>query len=71
MGRLIDEDELIKDRVENDPVVIAAKCTPTAYDPDKVVAQLEEYREEMEQFKCGGMLSDMIEVVKAGGVDEN
>ena len=71
MGRLIYEDELIKDRVENDPVVIAAKCTPTAYDPDKVVAQLEEYREEMEQFKCGGMLSDMIEVVKAGGVDEN
>ena len=45
-------------------------CAPTAYDTDKVVAQLEEYREEMEQFKCGGMLSDMIEVVKAGGVDE-
>ena len=43
---------------------------PTAYDTDKVVEQLEEYREEMEQFKCGGMLSDMIEVVKAGGVDE-
>ena len=42
---------------------------PTAYDMDKVVAQLEEYREEMEQFKCGGMLSDMIEVVKEGGVD--
>lgn len=42
MGRLIDEDELIKGRVENDPVVIAAKCTPTAYDPDKVVEQLEE-----------------------------
>ena len=41
MGRLIDEDELIKGRVENDPVVIAAKCTPTAYDPDKVVEQLE------------------------------
>lgn len=42
MGRLIDEDELIKGRVENDPVVIAAKCAPTAYDPDKVVEQLEE-----------------------------
>lgn len=69
MGRLIKEDELIKGRVENDPVVIAAKCAPTAYDPDKVVEQLEEYREEMEQFKCGGMLSDMIEVVKAGGVE--
>lgn len=40
--RLIDEDELIKGRVENDPVVIAAKCTPTAYDQDKVVEQLEE-----------------------------
>lgn len=42
---------------------------PTAYDVDKVMEQLEEYREEMEQFKCGGMLSDMIEVVKAGGVE--
>ena len=42
---------------------------PTAYDTDKVVGQLEEYREEMEQFKCGGMLSEMIEVVKEGGVD--
>lgn len=41
---------------------------PTAYDMDKVVEQLEEYREEMEQFKCGGMLSDMIEIVKGGGV---
>lgn len=40
----------------------------TAYDVDKVVAQLEDYREEMEQFKCSGMLSDMIEVVKGGGV---
>lgn len=69
MGRLIGEDELIKGRVENDPVVIAAKCAPTAYDPDKVVEQLEEYREEMERFKCGGMLPDMIEVVKAGGVE--
>lgn len=44
MGRLIDEDELIKGRVENDPVVIAAKCTPTAYDQDKVVEQLENER---------------------------
>ena len=46
------------------------ESAPTAYDTDKVVAQLEEFREEMEQFKCGGMLSDMIEVVKAGGVDD-
>ena len=49
--------------------LIAIDEVLTAYDPDKVVEQLEEYREEMEQFKCGGMLSDMIEVVKAGGVN--
>lgn len=38
--RLIDADKLIKDRVENDPVVIAAKHTPTAYDVDKIVEKL-------------------------------
>ena len=40
MGRLIDEDELIKGRVENDPVVIATKCASTAYDPEKIIKQL-------------------------------
>ena len=40
------------------------------YDPDKVVEQLEEYRPEMEQFGCGGILTDMIDVVKAGGINE-
>lgn len=49
--------------------LIAIDEVLTAYDVDKVVAQLEEFREEMEQFKCGGMLSDMIDVVKAGGVE--
>ena len=44
MMRLIDADLLIEGRVENDPVVIAAKCAPTAYDPDKVVEQLEELK---------------------------
>ena len=42
--RLIDADVLVEGRVENDPVVIAAKCTPTAYDPDKIVVQLEELK---------------------------
>ena len=42
--RLIDADVLVEGRVENDPVVIAAKCEPTAYDPDKVVEQLEELK---------------------------
>lgn len=38
--RLIDADELIKDRVSNDSVVIAAKCASTAYDVDKVIRQI-------------------------------
>lgn len=42
MGRLIDADVLVEGRVENDPIVIAAKCAPTAYDPDKIEVQLEE-----------------------------
>ena len=42
--RLIDADVLIEGRVENDPVVIAEKCAPTAYDPDKIVVQLEELK---------------------------
>ena len=50
--------------------LIAIDEVLTAYDVDKVVEQLEDYREEMEQFKRGGMLSEMIEVVKAGGVDD-
>ena len=42
---------------------------PTAYDPDKVVEQLEEFRDEMKMFGCDGLLSDLIEVVEGGGVD--
>lgn len=33
--RLIDADELCESRVENDPVVIAAKCAPTI-DPENL-----------------------------------
>lgn len=80
MGRLIDEDALIKhfetiqkqeDAIGLDFVAIAdeIKAQPTAYDLDKVVKQLEGFREEMEQFGCSGMLSDMIEVVRGGEVD--
>ena len=39
--RLIDADELIKDRVENDPVRIAAMCAPTAYDVEAVSKDVE------------------------------
>ena len=77
MGKLIDADPVLDNlsgRLESmkdyDAVKDAINNMPTAYDVDKVVEQLEEYREEMEQFKRGGMLSEMIEVVKAGGVDD-
>jgi hypothetical protein len=81
MGRLIDEDELVKGRVENDPVVIASKCTPTAYDPDKVVAELEKLADKANDkiLEAGELqlyydwyedaLRTAVEVVKGGGVD--
>ena len=81
--RLIDADGMTEGRVENDPVVIAAKCTPTAYDPDRVVEQLEELKSLVpvnrllddivnEKPKELGMLiayRKAIEIVKGGGVD--
>lgn len=81
--RLIDADLLIEDRVENDPVVIAAKCAPTAYDPEKVVEQLEKLKSLVpvnrvlddiinDKPKELGMLiayRKAIEIVKGGGVD--
>lgn len=83
--RLIDADGLTEGRVENDPVVIAAKCAPTAYDPDKVVEQLEELKSLVpvnrilddivnEKPKELGMLiayRKAIEIVKGGGADGN
>lgn len=76
MGRLIHEDELIKGRVENDPVVIAAKCAPTAYDVDKVVKQLEKeknpiYRQDGSLMgeRTAIRIDKAIEIVKGGGID--
>ena len=78
--RLIDADRLkVMFEIEECPCALQAAILgiideqPTAYDPDKVVQQvvqqLEEFRPEMEQFGCGGMLTDIIDVVKAGGAD--
>lgn len=81
--RLIDADELMKDRVENDPVVIAAKCAPTAYDVDKVGERLAACRKIMEspvQTECWGeecrsgdctvcAFEKAIEIVKSGGIE--
>ena len=76
MGRLIDAGLVLDNlsgRLENmkdyDAVKYVINKMQTAYDVDKVVAQLEEFREEMEQFKCDRMLPDMIELVKEGGVE--
>ena len=48
---------------------------PTAYDPDKVVEQLEAYSNEEEAERLGTIpvveLADAIEIVKGGGVDGN
>ena len=71
--RLIDADELIKDRVENDPVRIAVKCAPTAFDKEKVIEELKRCR--VYQFQ--GVLpdgrvchfSDVIEIVEKGGIE--
>lgn len=82
MGRLIDADanrdefmEEVYDILSDEPDNIKANLIidafdeiPTAYDPDKVVEQLEEFRGEMEQFGCSSMLADMIEIVRGGGV---
>lgn len=44
---------------------------PTAYDMDKVIEQLEEYKGEAEQLGVLGLVTDIIEIVKAGDMNEN
>lgn len=68
--RLIDADELMKDRIENDPVRIAAMCAPTAYDVDKVVERLKKETENLTSwledmvYQCA--IEKAIEIVKGG-----
>lgn len=42
----------------------------TTYDVDKVVEQLEEYKSEAEQLGASGLIVDIIEAVKVGGINE-
>ena len=70
--RLIDADELMKDRVENDPVRIASMCAPTAYDVDKVVEWIESERKEAESYGQSSVAIAHeidIEIVKSGGIE--
>lgn len=91
MGRLIDADELKKElyqqwfmdilltqRNSEDMFYALAQkidAQPTAYDPDKVVKQLEAVS--YERYGNDGMggelvvnLDDAVEIMKGGGVDE-
>lgn len=42
----------------------------TAYNVDAVIADIEDFREEAEQFGFASALSDIVEVVRNGGVHE-
>ena len=82
MRKLIDADIFLQNlincdigRKSLDKVIEAVKKQPTAYDPDKVVEQLEDRSEEYNSGvrlhgKPEEMLTDdAIEIVKGGGVD--
>ena len=42
---------------------------PTAFNMDAVAADIEDFREEAEQFGFASALSDIVEVVRNGGVE--
>lgn len=64
--RLIDADELIKDRVENDPVRIAVECAPTAFDKEKVK---QEIRNVPHGFYNVETENEIIGIVEKGGIE--
>ena len=77
--RLIDADELIKGRIENDLVRIAVKCAPTAFDKEKVIKKLKHL--ENDTFNYSNRYDDKIafgessafraaiEIVEKGGIE--
>ena len=77
--RLIDADELIKDRVENDPVRIAVQCAPTAFNKEKVIQELRseasrwhesgvEFKDENEKGVAAGFRL-ATHIVEKGGIE--
>lgn len=78
MGRLIDADNLQfngrnYNKSQMKAILDFIDSQPTAYDPDKVVEQLEDYSNINEAERLGTIpvieLDDAIEIVKGGGVD--
>ena len=70
--RLIDADELIKDRVENDPVRIAVQCAPTAFDKEKVIEEIKRERDvaqECNQYSAISAHELDIVIVEKGGIE--
>lgn len=81
--RLVDADALKKDLksvtlsngtlVNTNSVLYLLEAYPTAYDVDKVVAQLEELRKECEDplqdYDTNYFIDKAIKIVKGGGVD--
>lgn len=68
--RLIDADELIKDRVENDPVRIAVQCAPTAFDKKAVIEELKSpYNYAIIAGKHVTTVARSIEIVEKGGIE--
>lgn len=75
--RLIDADAfersvMCSDAEDMQDVIYALRDYPTAYDPDKVVEQLEELRKECEDplqdYDPNYFIDKAIEIVKGGGV---
>ena len=78
MGRLIDADAfersvMCSDAEDMQDVIYALRDYPTAYDPDKVVEQLEELRKECEdplqEYDPNYFIDKAIEIVKGVGVE--
>ena len=68
--RLIDADELTKDRVENDPVRIAAECAPTAFDKEKVINELLSASICLAPDEDSFVeLEEAIEIIEEGGIE--
>lgn len=75
--RLIDADALIEEARElhiDDFMLVMAMANkqPTAYDVEKVVAELEKEKEivkEYEEYHCSVRLDKAIDIVKRGGIE--
>lgn len=79
MGRLIEADVFYKrycevyedgvDEGEIDRIAYMLSTEPTAYDVEKVLAELEEYKKQWMDSDYLDGVDEIIDIVKAGGVE--